>query len=719
MAQPRARRARRSPRSTPPTPSAPCSACSPPRSGWCRSSAWCAPRCVCVALNLLCAARRAVAVSARDAASAAPALAAAARDAACWLLLARDRAARHRLRGAGGARAEPGGREHGLHVRDAAGGVPRRHRARRRRRTSAGCAARRAPTRCAIGCWSRWPRPACSARASLWARRAATRRCVLHALGAEHARRARRRGRAGACGGVPAAHARDGRAVQPPRHAAPARPASASGARSASTRWAPRLAPLLFGVLLVPRARAEVRAAARRAGYLAAVVAARLAHAQRLGRAAAALALALLGAAADVRRRSRRRPHRQLPGRRRWPRSASSKTLTASRACTSTTGSRKAAAPPVRRRPQALLPLLLHPAPRRALFLGLGTGVTAHPRPQDPTLAGRRGRAAARGDRGIRATSRAPSARRANPRLHLMAADARRFVRASAERYDLIVSDNFHPARSGSGSLYTVEHFEAVRGRLARAACSASGCPCTSSISTRCAASCAVLHHRLSARLGDARHQQPGHAGARARRRAPTATASTSTQLRARLARRSCDAAPPSFGIADEFALLGSFVAGPARARALRRRRPAQHRRPPGGRLSRAAHHLRARFAAARSADRPAARTRRSRPTSSIAEPTTAPGHARLAAYWAARNRFIEAGRDVQPTPDVRRMLAQVREPLLAVLRISPDFRPAYDPLLRMANALARSDPRRRAAIARRAGAPPARATRSSAGAAQ
>jgi spermidine synthase len=37
-------------------------------------------------------------------------------------------------------------------------------------------------------------------------------------------------------------------------------------------------------------------------------------------------------------------------------------------------------------------------------------------------------------------------------------------------------------------------------------------------------------------------------------------------------------------------------------------------------------------------------------------------------------------------------MLAQVREPLLSVLRISPDFRPAYDPLLSMAKALARSD---------------------------
>jgi spermidine synthase len=57
-----------------------------------------------------------------------------------------------------------------------------------------------------------------------------------------------------------------------------------------------------------------------------------------------------------------------------------------------------------------------------------------------------------------------------------------------------------------------------------------------------------------------------------------------------------------------------------------------------------------------------------------------------------ARDRFIESGRDVRPSPKVEEMLAQVREPLLAVLRISPDFRPAYDPLLSMGTALARSD---------------------------
>jgi spermidine synthase len=60
----------------------------------------------------------------------------------------------------------------------------------------------------------------------------------------------------------------------------------------------------------------------------------------------------------------------------------------------------------------------------------------------------------------------------------------------------------------------------------------------------------------------------------------------------------------------------------------------------------------------------------------------------RLSAYWTARNRFIEAGVAVRRTADARELLVQVREPLLRVVRLSPDFDPAYRPLLAMAAAL-------------------------------
>src|SRR5262249_48033869 len=99
---------------------------------------------------------------------------------------------------------------------------------------------------------------------------------------------------------------------------------------------------------------------------------------------------------------------------------------------------------------QAWLPLLLHPSPRRALFLGLGTGVTAPAAAADPTVE-------------VDAVELVPEVITAatlfgealprgvpDPRLHLLRADARRFVRTTAVRYDVIVADNFHPARSGS-----------------------------------------------------------------------------------------------------------------------------------------------------------------------------------------------------------------------------------------------------------------------------
>lgn len=115
---------------------------------------------------------------------------------------------------------------------------------------------------------------------------------------------------------------------------------------------------------------------------------------------------------------------------------------------------------------QAHLPLLLHPSPRRALFLGTGTGITLGAATVHPELQ----------CDGVELLPEAvelmPEFEPHNfgaarlPQVRMRVADARRFVRARAERYDVIVADLFHPGRDGAGTLYTVEHFRALRERL-------------------------------------------------------------------------------------------------------------------------------------------------------------------------------------------------------------------------------------------------------------
>jgi spermidine synthase len=114
----------------------------------------------------------------------------------------------------------------------------------------------------------------------------------------------------------------------------------------------------------------------------------------------------------------------------------------------------------------AHIPLLLHPAPKRALFLGLGTGITLGAAGLYPGLE----------SDGVELVPEVVEVMpqfephnfspRRHPRLKVRVADARRFVRATQARYDVIVADLFHPARDGAGSLYTLEHFRAVRDRL-------------------------------------------------------------------------------------------------------------------------------------------------------------------------------------------------------------------------------------------------------------
>jgi spermidine synthase len=118
-------------------------------------------------------------------------------------------------------------------------------------------------------------------------------------------------------------------------------------------------------------------------------------------------------------------------------------------------------------RRQASVPLLLHADPRRVLILGVGTGITAGAAAEHPGVQ-------------VDAVELLPEVVALLPWFEeasggllkrqgatVRVADARRYVRSATQRYDVIVADLFHPARDGSGWLYTTEHFTAVRSCLA------------------------------------------------------------------------------------------------------------------------------------------------------------------------------------------------------------------------------------------------------------
>ena len=114
----------------------------------------------------------------------------------------------------------------------------------------------------------------------------------------------------------------------------------------------------------------------------------------------------------------------------------------------------------------AHIPLLLHPAPRRALFLGLGTGITLGASALHEIHAD-----------GVELLPEVVAVMpqfsphndpvQTNERVRVCVADARRFVQCTSNRHDVIVGDLFHPARDGAGSLYTLEHFTCIREKLA------------------------------------------------------------------------------------------------------------------------------------------------------------------------------------------------------------------------------------------------------------
>lgn len=115
---------------------------------------------------------------------------------------------------------------------------------------------------------------------------------------------------------------------------------------------------------------------------------------------------------------------------------------------------------------QARLALLLHPRPESVLFLGLGTGISAAGSLAYTDLE----RTAVELSAGSIEAARtwfAPVNGDISGRAIIVQDDARRFLRTSAQAYDVIIGDVFHPDQVGRSALLSVQQFERARARLA------------------------------------------------------------------------------------------------------------------------------------------------------------------------------------------------------------------------------------------------------------
>lgn len=117
---------------------------------------------------------------------------------------------------------------------------------------------------------------------------------------------------------------------------------------------------------------------------------------------------------------------------------------------------------------QGHIPLLLHAAPHRVAYLGVGTGISLsavrfHPIEDVvalelvPEVASAARQWFAGANLGVLT----------DPRVRVRAEDARTFVGATRDRFDVVIGDLVVPWRRGESSLYTQESFESVRRVLA------------------------------------------------------------------------------------------------------------------------------------------------------------------------------------------------------------------------------------------------------------
>jgi spermidine synthase len=338
----------------------------------------------------------------------------------------------------------------------------------------------------------------------------------------------------------------------------------------------------------------------------------------------------------------------------------------------------------------AQLPLLLHAAPHRALFLGLGTGYTAHAAAVDPQVQVRAVELLPEVIEASNLFMLRPAAPRAAHPVDIVAADARRFVLADDGRYDVIVADLFHPARSGAAGLYTVDHFRAVRERLAP-----DGLFCqwlalhqmdVATLRSIVAAFMQVYPQGVAVLASNGLDSPV--IGLVARPDRPTWTVSA---VQSRLARptRDLGAALKLARIDSAYAVLGSVVADAGELRRFAASSPVNTDDQPVV-AERAARVDYAPEALPRERLASLLHVLPSVPSGVLDK--NDPDASRLAAYWRARARYLELGLQSRSDPDPRVMLDAIGPDLLALVADSPEFQPAADSLAGLAQGLQGSD---------------------------
>ncbi|MGQ4274789.1 spermidine synthase [Terrihabitans sp. B22-R8] len=337
---------------------------------------------------------------------------------------------------------------------------------------------------------------------------------------------------------------------------------------------------------------------------------------------------------------------------------------------------------------EAHIPLLLHPDPKRALFLGLGTGATLSAAGDHPGLVSDGVELIPEVVQSFPLFERSAPQLGKNPDLRIHIADARRFVQAPGEAYDVIVADLYHPSVDGAGALYAREHFAAIRERLAPGGLFTQWLPLhqldieTLRVITR---TFLDVFPESSAYLAQLSVETPlialvGRVEPRAYEAGWMEARVKDAGLRARLAQ---------LDLKDSLSLFGLHVAGPAELRGFAGtgrlntddrpfvaseapRLAYAARETPGERLVTLLNALQA------------------GPQSLLAGSDD--DARRLAAYWRARDLYLELGVRALAKPAGGDLISALAPRLFDLVAISPDFDPAYQPLMMMARRLAVSD---------------------------